>query len=452
MHQQDQPRGTLLRILGAGFGIAVTIGATIGGTILITPAQVATQLPHPLLYLSAWLAGGIYALLCAVSFAELGTLLPRSGGLYVFTHRALGDYAGFVVGWTDWLQSCGTIGTAALLAGQVAAGLAAPLGGRATWVSLGLVTAFGLLQWAGIRWGSRAQEVASLLKVLAVVGLGTAAFALGGSLPGAASHPASVPAGLSLLTGAVLALQVVIYVYDGYYGVVYFGEELRVPERDVPRSIFGSVWLTIGIYLFVNLAYLYALPLPAMAAADSVGGAVARVLFGQAGHALIGAMTLVILAGSINAYYLSGPRILLAMSRDGLFSRRATQVNRRGTPTVTLFMSLLASTLFVLSGTFQKAIAVLTFLIVANYVLTFLSVLVLRRREPELPRPYRARAYPWTTALALASAAAFLAASVAGDTRNSAYALAALAASYPAFLLVRRLQAASVAPPQAGGV
>ncbi|MFA6108146.1 MAG: APC family permease [Candidatus Latescibacterota bacterium] len=432
------PGGGLLRILGVGFGIAVTIGATIGGSILITPAQVAAHLPDPRLYLGVWLVGGLYALVCSVSFAELGTLLPRSGGLYVFTHRALGDYAGFVVGWMDWLQSCGTIGTAALLAGGVVAGLASlsPAGGQA--VSLGLVTGFGLLQWAGIRWGSRTQELASLLKVVAVVGLGAAAFAFGGSLPGAASEPASAPSGMALLTAAVVALQVVIYVYDGYYGSVYFGEEVRAPGRDIPRSIFGSVFLTIGIYLFINLAYLYALPLSRMAGEASVGGAVARALFGASGEALIAGMTVVILLGSMNAYYLSGPRILLAMSRDGLFSRRATRVSSRGTPTVTLFLSLLASLLFVLSGTFQKAIAVLTFLIVANYVMTFLSVFVLRRREPDLPRPYRAWAYPWSTGLALASGVAFLAASVAGDTTNSLYALAALAASYPVYRLIRR--------------
>jgi APA family basic amino acid/polyamine antiporter len=148
----------------------------------------------------------------------------------------------------------------------------------------------------------------------------------------------------------------------------------------------------------------------------------------------------------MNAYYLSGPRILLAMSRDGLFSRRATRVNPRGTPTVTLLMSLLASLLFVLSGTFQKAIAVLTFLIVANYVLTFLSVFVLRRCEPDLPRPYRAWAYPWSTGLALASGVAFLAASVAGDTTNSLYALAALAASYPIYRLIRRSTTGTATP------
>ena len=438
---QTRAQGKLLRVLGVTFGVAVTIGATIGGSIFITPAQVAAQLPHPYLYMGVWLAGGLYALLCSVSFAELGTMLPRSGGLYVFTQRALGSYAGFVVGWMDWMQSCGTIGTAALLLGGVVGGLFPAMVARGGQVSLGVVAGFALLQWAGIRWGSRAQELASLLKVLALVGLGSAAFALGGRLPGAGSLAGSAPQGLPLLTALVLALQVVIYVYDGYYGVIYFGEEIRRPERGIPRSMFGSVFLTIGLYLFINSAYLWVLSLPQMAGEPSVGGAVARTVFGAGGEAVIGAMTVVILLGSVNAYYLSGPRILLAMSRDGLFSRRAVQVNRRGTPTVTLFMSMAVSALFVLSGTFQKAIAVLTFLIVANYVLTFLAVIVLRRREPGLPRPYRAWGYPWSTGLALASAVAFLAAAVAGDTRNSLYALLALAASYPAYLLVRRLGA-----------
>jgi APA family basic amino acid/polyamine antiporter len=436
--------GSLLRILGVGFGIAVTIGATIGGSILITPAQVAAQLPDPWLYLSVWVAGGVYALVCAGSFAELATRLPRSGGLYVFAHRALGDYAGFVVGWMDWLQSCGTIGTAALLAGSVSAGLFALTAPGALRVSLALVVLFGLLQWSGIRWGSRAQGLASLLKVAAVFGLGVAAFTLGGDVPGAAAASGFVPEGMGLLTALIASLQVVIYVYDGYYGSVYFGEEVRRPERDLPRSIYGSVFLTIGLYLFVNLGYLYVLPLAQMAGEASVGGAAARVLFGAAGETVIGIMTLVIFLGTLNAYFLSGPRILLAMSRDGLFSRRATQVNAWGTPTVTLSMCLVASVLFVLSGTFQKAIAILTFLIVANYVVTFLAVFVLRRREPEVQPPHRAWGYPWTTGLALISGLAFLVAAVASDTTNSLYAIGALAASYPVFRLVRRLSA--VAP------
>ena len=432
-------RGSLLRILGTGFGIAVTIGATIGGSILLTPAQVAAQLPSPYLYMGAWLIGGLYALLCATAFAELGTMLPRSGGLYVFAHRALGDYAGFVVGWMDWLQSCGTIGTAALLLGNLAAGLFAALAGANGAVSAAAVILFGLLQWAGIRWGSRAQELASLLKVLVLVVLGVGAFALGGQVAGAASAALPTPAGLSLLAAMVLALQVVIYVYDGYYGVVYFGEEVRAPERDIPRSMFGSVFLTIGLYLFINLAYLYVLPMVRMAAEESVGGAVAQVVFGASGEMIIGVMTMVILVGSINAYSLSGPRILLAMSWDGLFAQRAVQINQRGTPTVTLAMSIAVSLLFVSSGTFQKAIAILTFLIVVNYVLTFLSVFVLRHDEPDARRPYRAWGHPWSTGLALLGAVAFLVGAVVSDTRNSAYALLALAASYPAFLLTRRL-------------
>ena len=141
----------------------------------------------------------------------------------------------------------------------------------------------------------------------------------------------------------------------------------------------------------------------------------------------------------INAYHLMATRVLFAMSRDRLFSSRAVRVNLGGTPTVALSVSTAVAVLFILSGRFEKVIAVLAFFFVANYTLSFVSLFVLRRREPELARPYRAWGYPWTTALALAGSVAFLAGAVVSDTRNSVYALLLLAASYPCFVLLLRL-------------
>src|SRR5919199_2985353 len=143
-------RGGLLRVLGVVFGMAVTVGITIGMGILRTPGEVARQLPNPWLFIGAWLLGGVYALLGAVSVAELGTMIPRSGGFYVFARRALGEYPGFVVGWSDWLSTCGTVAAVALVVGEYAGLLAPSLAGRTLAVAAGVTVAFALLQWRGV--------------------------------------------------------------------------------------------------------------------------------------------------------------------------------------------------------------------------------------------------------------------------------------------------------------
>ena len=436
-------RGGLLRVLGVVFGMAVTVGITIGMGILRTPGDVAKQLPSAWLFIGVWLLGGVYALLGAVSVAELGTMIPRSGGFYVFARRALGEYPGFVVGWSDWLSTCGTVAAVALVIGEYASVLTPSLAGRELLVASSVAVAFAVLQWRGVRWGSRSQELTSLLKTLAFAALIAACFAFGGSNARDADAAAqaatpTVPAGLSLLAALVLALQGVIYTYDGWYSAVYFGEEVQDSARNIPRAMIGSVLLVIGIYLLFNLALIYVLPIEQLAGEKLAAGAAAVRLFGPRGATVIGAVAILSLLASVNGNTLTAPRIIYAMSRDRLFWRGASRVNRGGTPTVSLAIStLVAVAMIVFSGTFGRLLAALAFFFVTDYALVFLSVFVLRQREPETPRPYRAWGYPVTTALALAGSVAFLVGAFKDDTENSVFALKLLAASLPVFLLLR---------------
>src|SRR5215207_794402 len=437
-------RGRLLRVLGVLFGMAVTVGITVGMGILRTPGEVAQQLPHPWLFLGAWLLGGVYALFGAVSVAELGTMIPRSGGFYVFARRALGEYPGFVVGWSDWLSTCGTVAAVALVIGEYAGLLVPALAGRGPAVASGVTVAFALLQWRGVRWGSRSQELTSLLKTLAFAALIAACFAYGGRGSAAAEvQPAqalSVPSGVGLLTAVVLALQGIIYTYDGWYSTVYFGEEVRDTARNVPRAMVGSVLLVIAVYLLFNAALLYVLPVEGLAGQKLAAGAAAEAVFGPRGATVIGVVAIVSLLASVNGNTLTAPRVVYAMSRDRLFWRAASRVNRGGTPTVSLALSTAAAVLLIVfSGTFGKLLAALAFFFVTDLALIFLSIFVLRRREPDTARPYRAWGYPWTTAFALAVSVTFLAGAVWSDTENSLYALALLALSLPVYLLFRRL-------------
>ncbi len=434
-------RGRLLRVLGVGFGLAVIIGNTIGAGILRTPGEVAAQLPNVWLFLGVWVVGGLYALLGALSIAELGTMLPRSGGQYVFVRYALGEYAGFIVGWSDWLSTCGATAAVAIVVGEYSGELFPWLGGRTVAVASAITVGFAVLQWRGVLWGSRVQNLTSLLKALAFLALVGACFALGGdSSPEEATTPAtSTLAGVSLFVAIILSLQAVIYTYDGWSGVIYFSEEVRDPARDIPRALFGGVLLIFGIYLLVNLGLLYVVPLSRMAGETLAAGVVAGVIFGTHGDAIIRSLTIISMLSGINAYHLMATRVLFAMSRDNLFSPRAARVNVGGTPTTALLLSTLVALVFILSGTFQTVVAVLAFFFVANYTMSFVSVFVLRRREPAKARPYRAWGYPLTTALALAGSIVFLVGAVTSDTRNSLYSLLLLGASYPVFRVIKRL-------------
>ena len=189
--------------------------------------------------------------------------------------------------------------------------------------------------------------------------------------------------------------------------IVYFGEEVRNPGRDVPRAIFGSVFSIMGIYLLINAAVLYVLPLNQVAGNTFSLGTAAERIFGPYGDAVIRSIMLISLA----SLHEREPAVLLADSirheLDGLFFRRAAKVNAGGTPAFALFLSTLVAIVFVLFS-FERVIAMLSFFFVANYTLSYASLFLLRRKEPEMPRPYRAWGYPYTTGIALGGSILFL--------------------------------------------
>lgn len=441
LNEAGHSHGHLLKVLGFVFGLAVIIGNTIGAGILRTPGTIAEHLPNVWLFLGVWIIGGIYALLGAVSIAELGTMIPRSGGQYVFARYALGEYAGFIVGWSDWISTCGSAGAVALVVGEFLGALFPGLSGPYTVAvtASGVAITFAVLQWRGIGWGSKAQNITSSLKALAFLTLIVCAFVIGsGSSSATVEASRQLHFGTALVVAVVLSLQSVIYTYDGWTGVVYFSEEVSDPGRDIPRSMIGGVLSVIGIYMLVNLALLYVLPLNKIAGADFAAGVLAQAIFGRYGDTIFRVLTIVSMLSTINACHLMSTRVLFAMSRDRLFMQRGANVNKGGTPTVALFMSATVAVLFILFGqTFEKVITVLAFFFVAAYALSFISVFVLRRREPNKARPYRVWGYPWTTGIALVGSVLFLAGAIASDTRNSVYALLLLAVSYPVFRLLK---------------
>ena len=445
-------------MLGVWFGIAVAIGNAIGAGIVRTPGDIAKMLPNAWLFIGVWVVGGMYALFGASSLAELGASIPRSGGQYNFSRRAIGEYAGFIVGWSDWLSTCGTAAAVSIVIAEYSRDFFPALAGHELLIAVSIICAFFFLQWRGIRWGSSTQLVTSTIKTASFLVLVAACFALGGrahaALPAAAAaHPSSpmtgIPAGWPFVIAIILSLQAVVYTIDGWDGVVYVGGEVRNPGRDVPRAIFGSVFSVMGIYLLLNLAVLYVLPMNEIAGNDFALGAAAGRIFGKYGDPVIRSIMIVSILSSLNANQIFCTRTLHAMSCDGLFFSRASRVNKGGTPVLALFLSTIAGVLFLLTGTFERVIDMLSFFFVANYTLSYSSLFLLRKREPNMARPYRAWGYPWTTGIALAASAVFLVASIITDLQGSVasgkywppspavLALAVLVLSYPVFLALK---------------
>jgi APA family basic amino acid/polyamine antiporter len=433
--RKPRPGVGLLAVLGVVFGLSVTVGNTIGSGILRTPGVVAELLPSPTVFLAVWVLGAVYAALGANSLAELATMMPESGGYTVYLRRAMGPYAGFVIGWSDWLSTCSSLALAALVIGEYLTILLGLSKGLTSAIASAVIVAFASIQWRGVKTGSLAQNVTAFLKAVAFAILILACFALGRGFSRGQSH-AAFPSGLALLGAFILAMQAVIFTYDGWNGIVYFSGELKNPASDIPRSMFGGVAAVAAIYLLVNIGFMYVLSIGEMSGQPLVAATAANRIFGANGDIVIRVLTIVSLLSAVNAFQLMTSRVLHRLGVFG-FVPAADYVNRGGTPVVALLLSAAACLAMVLTGTLEIVLAVTAFLFVAQYTLIFFTVFLLRRREPGVIRPFRALGHPWTTGLVLVLSIGFLIGAFLADTRNSVYSVALIALSWPLYLVVK---------------
>jgi APA family basic amino acid/polyamine antiporter len=418
----SETSGRLRRVLGVGFGLAVSIGGTIGVGILRTPGLVAEQLHAPLAIVLLWVAGGIYTLLGASCLTELGVMLPQAGGFYVYVRRAFGNTAGFAVGWTDWLMYCSILGYLSIAIAEFIAALGLVPGGAIRFLAVLILVSIVALQWLGIRISSQFQEVTTSLKCIAFLALVSACLLVPTSEPAWARMPSSMT-----FSGLMVALQAIVITYGGWQSPLYFIEEDRDPTRNLPRTMIGGVLSVIGIYLLVNVALLKVLPTSELAGATLPAADAARVIAGAHGRNLITLLSVISLVPLINAVMMMGARVIFALGRDQLFWSRTSTVNRGGTPGTATLLSAAMAVGLIATGTFQRLIAVTSFFLAANYSLCCMALIALRRREPELPRAYQAWGYPWSVWLVTAGSVSFLVGILAGDMFNGLAALALLA-------------------------
>ena len=429
----------LLRILGVGFGLAIVIGGTVGVGILRSPGPIAEQLGSVWLIMLAWTLGGVYSLLGANYLAELATMTPKAGGYFVYARRAYGAYGGFVVGWSDWLYNTLAIPFIAVVFGEYCVALfGTRFPGDRILFSVSILVVLTLLNWIGLRTGSATQKITSLLKTVALVGFVIACFVFGGT-PDASAPVKTLESvgGFASIIAFVLAFQLILSTYDGWHSVIYFAEEDTNPKQNIPRSLFGGIAIVTVIYLLINVALLYVLPFSKLAGSKFAGGDAISLIFGARSGQIVTILALLSLIGILNAVLMLVPRIMLALGREGFFTKRAAEVNKGGTPVFGLFTTAIVSIVLSMIGTFEMLMAVSQFFAVTITILLIISLFILRRNEPEAPRPYKAWGYPYAPLVMLVGAVLLFFGYIFSNPYPSAYAIAFLVLSYPIFLLVR---------------
>lgn len=418
----------------------LVVSSVIGVGIFLTPGGVAHLLPHPAWFAAAWVAGGVLALAGSLANAELGAMFPRAGGNYVYLRAAYHPMAGFLVGWLSFFAIfAGTVATLAVgftisLSSFVDVGPTAALA-----IAVALIWIATAVNAYATRAGAKLNTATAYLKIAALVAVVVLGPILGHSR--AASDPfASTGAVTPSDFGA--ALGPVIFSYLGWNASVYVAGEIDKPGRNLPRSLFWGLAICTVIYLFVTMTFVYAVGMTAMSAGKAgmpaVGPVAGSVLFGSIGGRLVAGIMLVSIFGCLNANVLVGPRIAYAMAKDGLFFRVAASLSERArTPWAAVIVQAVTASLLVLlsRGELSNVLDYTTFAIVLATIADTSALYVLRFRDPERARPYRAAGYPWVPALYILANVAIAVSMVRARPVQCLTSVGVLLAGVPVYLL-----------------
>ncbi len=444
----DHSGAQLDRRLGPLDAAAIVVSNVIGGGIFFVPILVAQLVPDARAALLVWLAGGVLAFAGAMAYAELAALRPRAGGEYVYLREAFGPFAAFLTGWTSFVAGfsgaiaasavalAGYVGRFVPSAGDTTALLTLPLPliplvvSRRNLVALGAIAVLTIVHMRGLGPGRLVQNVLAVAKVSALLAFLAVGFAIG---DGRTAH--LLEAGHANASGMLMALIPVMFAYSGWNAASYVAEEVRDPGRNVPIALGLGTLAVVGIYLGLNALYLFAMPIADLAAVSgTLIDSVAERLLGFAVGSAIAIFTVVSIAASISAMVLAGPRVYFAMARDGVFIAPAGRVHERfRAPTAAIIAQTLWSSVLVLCGTLSQLVSYTGFAIVLFSGIAVTSVFVLRRREPDIERPFRAWGYPWAPALFVAGSAAMVMNELWRNPKPSAAGLAIILAGAPVY-------------------
>ncbi len=438
--QGSHPRDRLRRVLSLNDATMLIVASVVGSGIFLTPAGVAALLPHPGVYLAAWMIGGLLSLAGALANAELGAMFPRAGGDYVYLREAFHPLAGFLTGWLSFFVIY--TGTIATLAVAFVNSVAPSIGlapAASTPLAIAVTFAVSAVNYVGVRWGARVNNLTSYAKIAALL-----AFAVLGPLLGRGDAANLLPvfagASTTSLAALGLAFSPILFSYLGWNASVYVASEIERPERNIPASLFVGLGICTLLYMIVNAVYLFALPIGALSQEPNAGAAAARVLFGPVAGSLVAGFVVVSILGTLNATVLVGPRIAYAMALDDLFPGGVDRAHARfSTPhRAIVLQALVSAALIAFLESFRRVLDATTFAIVLASIADVLALFALRRRQPNRRRPYRALGYPWVPALYVLASAAIAVAMLMGQPVECGVALACLATGLPFYALFSR--------------
>ncbi len=456
---------SLERRLGPFDAAAIIVANVIGGGILFTPPFIASMVPHPVWFLSTWIAGGILAFFGAMAYAELAALRPRAGGEYVYLREAYGPLAGFMTGWTSFVAGfAGALAASAIFlivvldrfipgAANSTPLLVIPIPyvpltfSRHTLLAIVAVWLFALVHIVGVGPGRAVMNVLATLKVLALLIFIAAGFAVG---VGSSANLQQAAASISP-TNWLLALVPVMFTYSGWNAASYMAEEIRDPGRNVPRALLMGTIGVIIIYALLNLLYLYAIPVGELAAVKgSVFDFIGERMLGARAGDILAIVAIISLAAGINAWTFAGPRIYYAMARDGVFFPAAAQVHPKfKTPHTSIIAQALWTSILILTGSLDALANYVGFAIILFAGIAVAAVFVLRAREPNAPRPYKTLGYPVAPAIFVLTSLAIVLNALYRDPRQFGLGLLVIASGIPLYLfLTRRKRATKTSAPR----
>lgn len=426
----------LPRKLGFLDAVSIVIGIVIGAGIFLVPNLVARQLRSAAVILGVWLFAGVISFFGSLACAELGTMLPSTGGQYVFLREAYGPLVGFLCGWSMFLvaRTAQVAWLAVTLALYVSYFI--PLSAPASkLLGIGAIALFTWINYQAATAGAVVQKVFTLAKVSGLLLIVCCAFLWGSK----AAPPTDGAGGGFNLNSFGVALIACLLAYDGWVQLSFVAGEIRNPQRNVLFALaFGSL-ACIAIYLLANMAYLRVLPIPEIAASEHVGATVAERVLGAGGARLVSLIILTSIIGTLNGCFLTSPRIYFAQARDGLFFQRFADVHpRHQTPSFAILAQGIWAAVLLVSGSYESLLDYAIFAIWLSYGMMVAGVIVLRIKRPDLPRPYRVWGYPVTPVAFVAITCWFLVNMLVTRPTPSLTALLLIASGVPVYLLWTR--------------
>jgi APA family basic amino acid/polyamine antiporter len=426
------------RVLGSSFALAATIGGTIGLGILRTPGEVAAVITDPLIFVSLWVVGGLFSLLCAFVLAELIGMTPRSGGTYALVRNAYGPFPGFVIGWVDWLCFVGDIALKAVVVTEFAAMLYPAARLWQTSLAIIVSSVFAVLQLRGIALGAKIQQVAAAALALIIVGF-TVALVLAGWAMSIGAAP--VPIAATGLGGWSLVFASIFYTYDGWDYPAYFGGEIKGGGGAVARSMIKGVVVLCFLYVFLVAALAWKVPLASLAGKELALASALEMVISPLASTVVVVAAIVILLAHQNLMYMSTPRILQALAVDGLAVRRAGKISKGGYPMFAVLLSWGFSVFLIMIGGFHFLLHLLMFFVLFITVVLIAGVLILRSRRPDADRPYRAWGHPWSTYTCLIGCILLSLFEAVAQIETGIYAAIFVAISWPVYRYLVRSEA-----------